>query len=356
VQELAARAGDPLELFPGMFGLWAIYNSRGELRAAYELAVQLLQRAQAADEPSLLMYARLALGNNAFAKGELIAAKEQIESAISLYNLEPSRPDTLRYGGLDAGVWGLFLAAEMQWEFGYPDLSLKSMNKAVVLARELSHPASLAFATTCLSFIHQARGEARAVQETAERAIALGAELGLDTFAVATIVRGWAMAKQGRNEEGIAHILEGLAACRATGAEVNRPFFLTLLANVCTDAGRIADGLRALTEALAFAEKYENRHYEAEAHRLKGELLLRENEYCTEEAQNCFQRAIEIARHQTAKSLELRSTTSLARLLDKQGRRDEARTILADIYNWFTEGFDTADLKDAKALLDELAG
>jgi predicted ATPase len=136
--------------------------------------------------------------------------------------------------------------------------------------------------------------------------------------------------------------------------EVNRPYFLCLLAEACMKTGRLVDGQSALTEAFAAADKNESRLYEPEVHRLKGELLLRQNDSKLVEAQSCFERAIEIARKQCAKSLELRATTSLARLLARQGRRDEARAMLAEIYGWFTEGFDTADLKDAKALLDEL--
>jgi len=175
-------------------------------------------------------------------------------------------------------------------------------------------------------------------------------------LAWATSLRGWTMAEQGHNEEGIAQIQEGLAASRATGAELWRPYHLCLLAEACTETGRLDDGLNAFTEALAAADEREDRHYEAEIHRLKGELLLKQNNSNASEAQSCFERAIEIARKQSAKSWELRATTSLARLLSQQGYREQARTMLADIYNWFTEGFDTADLRDAKALLDELAG
>ncbi len=162
------------------------------------------------------------------------------------------------------------------------------------------------------------------------------------------------MAHKGRPEDGITQICEGLAACHAIGVELWRPYFLCLLAEAYMETGRIDDGLATLTEALAAADEHENHHNRAEIHRLKGELLLRQNAYSTVEAQRCFQRAIEIARTQSAKSWELRATTSLARLLGKQNRREEARTMLAEIYGWFTEGFDTADLKDAKALLDEL--
>jgi predicted ATPase len=185
--------------------------------------------------------------------------------------------------------------------------------------------------------------------------IALSTERGFTLWlAMATGLRGWAMAEQGRHEEGIAQIQESLAASSATGAELWRPHFLCLLAEACMETGRLDDGLNALTEAMAAADGNEIRFYEAEMHRLKGELLLKQDDSNGAEAQSCFERAIEIARKQSAKSLELRATMNLARLLAKQGKGDEARTMLAEIYNWFTEGFDTADLKDAKALLDEL--
>jgi predicted ATPase len=163
------------------------------------------------------------------------------------------------------------------------------------------------------------------------------------------------MAEQGRSEEGIAHLQEGLAAVRATGAEVVRPYYLCLLAEAYMETGRLDDGLNALTEALAAADEHENRHYEAEIHRLRGELLLKQDDSNAAEARSCFERAIEIARRQSSESLELRATMGLARLLAKNGCRDEARAMLAEIYNWFTAGFDTADLKDAKAQLEELA-
>jgi predicted ATPase len=147
---------------------------------------------------------------------------------------------------------------------------------------------------------------------------------------------------------------EGLAAHRATGAELMRPYHLCLLSDACKNTDRLDDGLSALAEALAAAQEHGNRGSEAETHRLKGELLLKQNISNAAEAQVCFQRAIEIARKQSAKSWELRATISLARVLAKQGRREEAGAMLAEIYDWFTEGFDTADLKDAKSLLDEL--
>jgi predicted ATPase len=160
------------------------------------------------------------------------------------------------------------------------------------------------------------------------------------------------MSEQGRKEEGIAQLREGLAASRP---QLLRPQLLCLLAAACMQTGRLDGGIGALTEARAIADEHKNGHYGAEIHRLKGELLLKKHRSNTAEAQSCFERAIEIARDQSAKSWELRATTSLARLLAKLGRRNEARMMLAEIYGWFTEGFDTADLKDAKALLNELS-
>ena len=349
--ELCERLGDPAGLFTALFGLFTVFYLRGDLRRADELAEQLMRRAQSADDPALLLVAHLALGNTSFHMGELLLTREHLEMAISLYDRE--RPIA---SGLDAGVSCLSYLALTLWTLGYPDQALKRDNEAVALAKALSQPLTLAFAEGVSGYLRQYRREARVAQEIAERLIALSVEHGFSHWlAQATIERGWAMAEQGHNEEGIAQIREGLAGFRAAGTEALRPHALCLLADACKELERLDDGLSALAESLTAADKHEIRQYEAETHRVKGELLLKQNNSNSTEAQSCFERAIELARKQSAKSLELRATMSLARLLASQGRRDEARTKLADIYNWFTQGFDTADLIDAKSLLDELA-
>jgi len=353
-RKLCERAGDPPELFPVLWGLWVMHLLRGELQTACELAEQIMPRAQSAHDPALLLYAHTALGDTSFWMGVLLPAREHFEMAISLYDPDRHGPLRLPYGTVDNGVICLSYMGGTLWYLGYPDQALKRLNEAITLAQALSHPQSLAWTAAFVGVLRQYRREARAAQEAAEGAIALSAERGFTDFlARATALRGWAMAEQGRNEQGIALIQEGLAVSRATGAKVARPYFLCLLAEACLEAGRLDDGLSALTEALAAADEHEIRHYEAEMHRLKGELLLRDDSNAVE-SQRCFERAIEIARGQSGKSLELRATMSLARLLARQGHRDEARTMLTEIYGWFTEGFDTADLRDAKALLDEL--
>jgi predicted ATPase len=356
-RELCERLGDTPEVFPALWGLWNVHWVRGEFRVAYELAEQLLRRAQSVHDPMLLVYAHLALGETSLYMGELLLARKHLEMAIFLYDRERHRPMIFRYYGLDAAVRCLSLITPCLWHLGYPDQALTRINEALASAQDLSHPHSLAFAELWVGIIHLLRREARATQETEEALIALSSEHRMTGFLpFAAGLRGWAMAKQGRHEEGIVQIKEGLAGIRATGTEVSRPSYLCWLAEACAEAGRIDDGLNALTEALAAADEFEARLSEASMHRLKGELLLKQDEANATEAERWFRTAIEVARRQSAKSWELRATMSLARLLAKQGRRDEARTMLAEIYNWFTEGFDTADLIDAKALLEELSG
>jgi predicted ATPase len=272
--------------------------------------------------------------------------------AISFYDRE--RPLAFRFTGIDGKVMCLSYLAYTLWTLGYPDQALKRVNEAVGLAQALSHPFSLVFAENFAGFLYLYRREARAAQAQAELVTTICNEHEFtEFFELANFVRGAAMAGQGRSEEGIAQMQD---ASRASGNTLRRPALLIRFAEAFMEEGRLDDGLRALAEALAIAEKNEDRQDEPEKHLVKGELLLRQDHSYAPEAQNCFQRAIEIARQQSAKSYELRATMSNARLLVREGRRDEARTMLAEIYNWFTEGFDTADLKDAKALLDELAG
>jgi tetratricopeptide (TPR) repeat protein len=289
-----------------------------------------------------------------FHSGDLRAARKHEEAAIALYDRE--RDAARRYAGIDIGVTSLSIGSHILWHLGYADQALKLSQDARQLAEAFSHPDSIAFAQGYRCQLLFFRGEIQALQELAERQIVLCSEYGLATFlADANRHRGWAMAVQGRGEEGIARIQECLAIQGAAGFKLGRPDSLAKLAEAYLAANRFDEGLSALSEALAVAEEQKDFSHLPELYRLRGELLLKQNGSNTAEAQNCFERAIEIARKQSAKSWELRATTSLARLLDRHGKREEARARLADIFNWFTEGFDTADLKDAKALLDELA-
>jgi predicted ATPase len=203
--------------------------------------------------------------------------------------------------------------------------------------------------------VSQYRRDVPAVHEHAEAAVALATEKGFPFWAaIGTIFRGWALAMQGQGEEGMAQVRQGIAANRATGAALLVPYFCTLLAEVSAHLGHIEDGLQALAEAHTLVEQHEERWWEAEVSRLRGVLLLRQPGTPQAEAETWLQRALDVARHQEAKSLELRAAMSLSRLWQQQGKQAEARALLAPVYGWFTEGFDTADLQEAKALLEAL--
>src|SRR5262249_13066004 len=245
------------------------------------------------------------------------------------------------------------------WYLGYPDQALKRSQEALTLAQELSHPYSVAQALFFAAELHHLRQEAQAVRERAEAVITLAAEQGFPFWlAQGTSLRGWALVKQGqRREEGIAQLRQGLAVYQSTGAELGRPYYLAELAEVCGLVGQAEEGLRMLAEALTVVCK-SGELSETEICRLKGELTLtvRGLEFEVQrEAEECFQKAIAIARRQSAKSWELRAMMSLSRLWQLQGKQKEAHDMLAEIYGWFTEGFDTKDLQDAKRLIEELS-
>jgi predicted ATPase len=239
------------------------------------------------------------------------------------------------------------------WFLGYPDQALQKNGEALGLAEELAHPFTLALAQYWLAFVHQLRREAAAAMERAQAAIELATE---HRFALlsgwATSLRGWTLAQQGQVEEGITQIRRGLADYRATGAAMDQTHVLALLAETYGLAGQTGAGREVPAEALAEADSTGERHYLAELHRLKGELLLRHDEA---DAETSFCQAPEVARNQGARSWELRAASSLGRLYHRQGKTEEARPLLAEIVDWFSEGFDTADLEGARALLRALA-
>jgi len=359
-RELCQQVGEAPQLFPVLFALYEFYLVRAEHKAARELAEQCLTLAQSVQDPDLLLQAHFTLGFSLFHLGKLILARQHLEQGIALYDPRQHWSHAFLYFH-DPGVACLSFAAWALWYLGYPDQALKKSQEALTLAQELAHSFSLEFALFFAAALHQFRREARATQERAETVMTLSTEQGFPNWlALGTLLRGWALAEQGQETEGIAQLGHGLAAHRATGAEVGRPHHLALLAEAYGKVGQREEGFAVLIEALATVKRTGERFYEAELYRLKGELTLkqsvvqgRESSVQTE-GEECFRRAIEIARRQSAKSWELRATVSLARLWQQQGKTAQAQQMLAELYGWFTEGFDTADLKEAKALLDAL--
>jgi len=289
--------------------------------------------------------------------GEFTQALEHYEKALSLYDPQNHLDDALLYVQ-NPGVAMRCFAAWSLWFLGQPDQASKRIREAVNLARELSEPHGLAQALFFAAVLHQLRREERKAQEDAEAAMAVAREHGLALYqAMSTATRGWALILQGRQEEGIAQMGEGLAAHRLTGAEVILPHFLALLVEAFAKTGQVDEGLRVLDEALAVVHRNGERYYLAELYRIKGELLLlqaRDRDEEIAQAEECFQESIKIARQQKAKSWELRAAMSLTRLYQNRNRHGEAHRLLKPIYSEFSEGFETRDLKEARALLDEL--
>jgi len=349
-----------------LFGLWAFYSVRGEYNTARELGERLLSLAQSAQDPALLLEAHTALGNTLSFLAELASARGHLEQAIALYDPQQYRSYAFLYGQ-DPGVHSLSYATLVLWLLGYPDQARKRSLEAFALAQELSHPYSLAFALIHVIYVHRFSWEVKATQERAKELFALSTEHGFPiTLAVGAAHQGWALAEQGLGKEGIIQIRQGIDVWCATGSTLFfQPFLLAMLAEAHWKGGLPEEGLTVLAEALAIVNKTGERFWEAELYRLKGELSLQSKQVETSqdkpeaktnpeaEAEECFCKAIEIARHQSAKSLELRTMMSLSRLWRQQGKKAQARQMLAEIYSWFTEGFDTADLKEAKALLEE---
>jgi predicted ATPase len=335
--------------------LYGYYNVRAEYRTAQELGAQLLDLAQQVRDASMLCSAHRALGVTLFRLGAVASAHTHLAQGIALYDPQQHRATAFLHGE-DAGVICRSYAAWTLWSLGYPTQGLVQNDEAVSLAQQLAHPFSLSFALSCAAVLHQLRREGYAAQECVDASIHLAKVQGFPFWiAVNASLRGWTLAQQGQTQEGIEQIIQGLMDYRATGAEINRSHLLALFAEAHGIMGQPETGLTALTEALTLVDTTGESWYEPELYRLKGELLLQQNSDTQAEAETCFHKALEIARNQQAKSFELRTATSLARLWQQQGKRQEAHDLLAPVYGWFTEGFDTTDLKDAKALLDALA-
>ena len=314
----------------------------------------LLRLAQRAHDPAPAVLAHYALGFTSFCLGVLPAARLHLEDGITRYTPDQRRAPVFRIGQ-DPGVACRAHAARTLWLLGYPEQALARIHDALALAHELSHPFSLVFAQCRAAFVYQFCRDVLAVHEQAEAAVALSTAQGFPQYAaLGTSLRGWALAMQGQGEVGLAQVRQGITALQAIGIALYVPYFCAVLADICDHLSHPEDGLQALAEAHTLVEQHEERWWEAEVCRLRGVLLLRQPGTPQAEAEAWLQRALDVARRQEAKSLELRAAMSLSRLWQQQGKRDEARALLAPVYSWFTEGFDTADLQEAKALLDAL--
>ncbi|HEV8371236.1 MAG TPA: AAA family ATPase [Pyrinomonadaceae bacterium] len=371
-RELLHQLGETPDISEVLWGLWAFHALRAELRRAREIAEEFLRLAGHLPYPGLAMRSHIMIAVTLAHMGEFAVAMDHAKKALALYDPERHRDDAFYYSQ-NPGVGALCFAAWTLWFLGQADQALERMHEALTLARDLSEPHGLAHAHYFAAVLHQLRREPRLSQEFAEAAIAVSSEHGLVLYrAHATITRGWALNQQGQREDAIEQMREGLAAHEATGTGVMRPHFLSLLAEALDRAGKAGEGLRVVEEALDMVHRTGERYYEAELYRLKGELLLKQSRgrapsqtatgvkalveaesSAAPQAEACFHQSIKIAQGQKAKAWELRAVMSLARL--HLNTTKQARSLLAEIYDSFTEGFDTVDLGEAKALLDELS-
>ena len=354
-RELCEQVGDAAELFQTLWGLW-LYTVGGKARfnEGRPIAEELLDLAERQRDPALLLEAHHALSPTALWAGEPGAAREHAEQGMALYEREQHRSLAFIYGGHDPGVCCHMHSALALWVLGYPRAAFDRGQRGVTLARDLAHPMSIANALPFLGAVQQLRGEIDQVHELADSMIELSAAHGLPQWlAVGRILSGWIHAERGA---GVAQLRRAVDDYRSKGSDLWELYFFLLLATAFLKNGAIEDGLRTVRDGLDRAEQTGSQIWNAEFHRLRGELLLAHDAADASQAEASFNRALVIAGSQNARSWELRAALSLGRLWRRQGKRDEAAQLLNGIRDWFTEGFDTADLREAKIFLEGLAG
>jgi predicted ATPase len=354
-RELCKRLNDSPRVSSALLGLWKNALVRADLQRAHALAQECLELVQRRQDPELLLAAHLTLGVTLFLLGELITAHQHLLQVVRLYEKAEYHSDIFNYGE-DPGAVCLAYLAFVLWALGYPEEALKRNNEAKNLAHRLGHPFTQALVLNFSAGLYECRREYQRVLEEGEALLALATEQGFPFWQACGMVnKGSALFKLGQREEGINWIDRGIAIFHASGARIGHSGGLVQRAMAKGEMGEVESGLEMIAEAVEIVKSGGERQEEAELYRFKGELLLLPPKGDEQQAEICFLQALDIARRQQAKSWELRATMSLARLWKKQNKRAAAQALLSEIYNWFTEGFDTADLQEAKALLEELA-
>ncbi len=354
-RQLCRSVDQATSSFQAAWGLWLVYQQRGQIDLARSATDEVLSLAQRQREISdHLLQAHHAAWTTELFIGNISASRAHTLRGDALYDIEKHRTHAFNYGGHDPGVCAKTTASEALCLLGHVEQAVRHAADGVALAERLSHPFSLAMARYFVAQAHQYRREVDIVRAHAQAAVAMCESHGFESFrAQGSVLLGWATAAGGDGEAGIAQIHEGLAAWQSTGTGMRRPYFLALLADALLRAERIEEGMKVIAEAEALVERSGETRWQAETLRLKGALMGRAGA-ATEDVETAYLRAVEIAQGQEARLLELRAATSLGRLWHGRGEAKQAHDLLAPLYAWFTEGFDTPDLKDAKALLDQL--
>jgi predicted ATPase len=353
--ELARQVGSTPELFPALSGFQYAQIIRGHMHKARALAEEFLELAEPKQDPLILAVGHRMLAYTAWWQGDFIDVRNHSAQGLASYNRDQHRTCVVSYTQ-DSGVLCGYLSALADWALGYPTRAVQAMERTVAHARGLEHPYSVAITLLFAAQLSQLRRDHESARTQAEAAIAISREHGLDAVELWCLLpRGWALAEQGEVTKGIADIREGMERRQAHGIGAVWPWFFALLADAYGKVGQLEEGVEALQEALQWVQRNDERLYEAEVYRIKGELLLKQHVPDTAAAEQCFKQALQVARQQQAKSWELRAAISLSRLWQQEGKRDDAQELLMPVYGWFTEGFDTADLQDARVLADSLS-
>jgi predicted ATPase len=351
-RELWEQLGSPSDFLQVPYGQSRYHVFRGELDLAQRLDEDLLRLSRERNDDAGLLLGHMSFGRNLMYGGRFTPSRSQLEEVIALYDPFPYR-SLAHQAGYHPQVFSQAYLGIVLFCLGFPDQALEQSNAATAEARRLAHPPTLAVSLTLGAVPLSLVGDDAVLDERAKQLVWVATEQGSPYWrAEGTIFRGWVTVKNGDVVEGISLLRSGSAAYRATGAETRMSYFIALLAGSCEIAGQIDEALGLTDEALQIVDRTGERWFAAELNRHKGQLLLRQGR--SEAAEEFYRKALSIAREQEAKLWELRAAASLARLRCDQGRRTEAHDLLAPVYGWFTEGFDTPDLKEAKALLDEL--
>jgi len=352
-RELCHEEGQREELFTVTWGLWMLCQKRGRLHEAKAFSQELLALADSLADREYQLQAHHAAWTTHFRLSEFAACLEHVQQGMGLYDADAHRHHATRFGGHDPGVCAYYNAAMVQWLFGYADQARASIQQSVRLAEQINHPLSQVLAHVYSAFIAQYCGDPKQVQRHTQKVLSISHSHGIapDCAAQAGVLDGWMETLSGNLSRGIRMIEQAVMSLRDTGVRTHELYLLSILADSYARAGRVQDGLRVITDALKAIDETGERTFDAEVHRLKGALLLMESENNLEQARNCFQQAIGLAKQQHAKSLELRATMSLCRAQHEHQGQQLTAQMLGPLYKSFNEGRDTADLRAAATLL-----
>lgn len=356
-RKLCSEQKESSQSIPVLWGLWSFYEVKGQVGMALELAEQMLRLAESSKDEAFLLEAHYALGDTLFWAGDFERSLHHVLEGIRLYDSKKHHALSFVYGGYDPGVACLSFAGWNLWMLGRTEQAVERTNESITLAQKLQHPFSKSIALSFGALLHQLRRDVSSTRKLAEETISLCAEHGIETFLeMGNVMLGWALNQEGPGSGGVELIRKGIAAWRATGADLVVPHFQQILAAALLENGNHGEALTAVEQALALILATGDNSFEAECWRLKGDLIWRgpSGGASLEEAESCLRKAVEISSQQKALSLELRAQVSLGRLLTERGKAESAQRSLAKTYVQFQEDFDSEDLRQARAALDSL--